>query len=381
MNYLSEYNADDAVTRCFGAQLHSLAADDNSDGLDVRTHTFENASPVPWREVYMTNADGNGLSLEYDKGNFRVELAKQRIVDDSNPFEYATATAPHADFLGAAIAVDDASTLLLDDYQMQVRIECGDDEGPGLLVRVQDDNTFYRINFTAQAVDSGNERPPQGMSIQKCDGRGGGNPVWTELFSETVTPYLYTNYVDNLETFPFDVKVIVTNNAADTETTIRVEVIDDADEAATLYSWEVTDTSNPILTGTVGFSNWGAGWRSAGDSVGVKWSGYGGDVNAPLVIDAPSPTAIPGDCTNDGVVNQADAEKLAGIWGDSVTPGVFFEGDFDGDGLVGPGDAAIMAANWGYGTESESGSAVPEPGMFILLLGGLIGLLVIRQRN
>ena len=82
-----------------------------------------------------------------------------------------------------------------------------------------------------------------------------------------------------------------------------------------------------------------------------------------------------------GNVDDADATKLAGLWGSSVTMGDFFQGDFDGDGIVGPGDAAIMVANWGYGLPGESQSAVPEPSMLVLLLGMLCSILTRRGKR
>jgi len=54
------------------------------------------------------------------------------------------------------------------------------------------------------------------------------------------------------------------------------------------------------------------------------------------------------------------------------------DGDFDDDNLVGPADASILAANWGYGTE-EGNSAVPEPGIFVPLLG--LGLAIALRRT
>ncbi|HBO44017.1 MAG TPA: hypothetical protein DD670_08805 [Planctomycetaceae bacterium] len=380
MSWLSRFDTGDATKRPFGAQLHSLAVDNNSDGSIDKNHTFENVSPLPWRELYMTNAAGVQNALEYDKGNFRIELTKQGIVDDTNPYVNATTTAPNADFLGAAIVIDDAATLSLSDYQMQVRMECGDDEGPGLLVRVQDDNTFYRINFTAEATGTGEARPPQGMSIQKCDGRAGGNPVWTELFRETSDPFIYTNHTAHGETFPFDVKVSVTNNPADTAATIRVEVIDDPEELATSHVWEVVDSVDPILTGTVGLTNWAAGNLGFGRSIGVRWSGYGGDVSAPLVVEATAIAKIPGDANGDGNVDDADAKALALNWGGT---GGWAQGDFNYDNTIDARDAAILAANFGYVSPvlgGQEATAVPEPGSLALLVTVAATLIAMRRR-
>ena len=67
-----------------------------------------------------------------------------------------------------------------------------DDDGLGVIVRAQDDNNFYRINFTRQAMlpanTAGNdwERAPQGLSIQKVL-----NGVWSEIFRDNQTTPLF----------------------------------------------------------------------------------------------------------------------------------------------------------------------------------------------
>jgi hypothetical protein len=64
---------------------------------------------------------------------------------------------------------------------------------------------------------------------------------------------------------------------------------------------------------------------------------------------------FPGDANDDGVVDEADAARLAAHWGD--TGAEWKTGDFDGDGQVGPADAAILAANWGASKSSEGESS------------------------
>ncbi|MBN1911277.1 MAG: PEP-CTERM sorting domain-containing protein [Pirellulales bacterium] len=85
----------------------------------------------------------------------------------------------------------------------------------------------------------------------------------------------------------------------------------------------------------------------------------------------------PGDADGDGSVNAVDARILASHWLQEIAGGASV-GDFNGDGRVDDLDASILAANWQGGTESVG---VPEPGTFILLVGGLVLLMWRRQRK
>jgi len=87
---------------------------------------------------------------------------------------------------------------------------------------------------------------------------------------------------------------------------------------------------------------------------------------------------IPGDANGDGVVDELDAQIVAGNWGTSTTYGAL-DADFDGDGIVGPADAAILAAHWGYGTSEATG--VPEPSTLALLAAATILWIVRRRRQ
>ncbi|MBN1908530.1 MAG: hypothetical protein JW818_02215 [Pirellulales bacterium] len=78
----------------------------------------------------------------------------------------------------------------------------------------------------------------------------------------------------------------------------------------------------------------------------------------------------PGDANSDGQVDAADAAALAAHW--LQTGAEWDDGDFNGDGRVDDLDASILAAHWLVGTEGNP--AVPEPSMFILLLGLLVTL-------
>lgn len=91
------------------------------------------------------------------------------------------------------------------------------------------------------------------------------------------------------------------------------------------------------------------------------------------------PSLIPGDATGDGWVDEQDAQRLAANWG--LGDATWAMGDFDGDDLITASDTAIMAANWSPAPPSEGSAAVPEPSVWLLMLGVLPGLLARRRRS
>ncbi len=352
----------------WGVQLEEMSISSTTVNA---THRFDlsTASPVKWRNLSMVNAEGADNSASARAlGSFRLDFRNGRITDDANGYLDATATAPNVDFIGSAIVVDEPDSATMGDYQMRVRLANLDDDGIALLVRVVDDDTFYRVNFARQATGSGDGRPPQGMSIQKClDG------AWTGLYSETTPLFLFTDRIDKgdntdpatwRDEIPFDVRVTVIGN------TISVQVVDDPDgETPTVINYpDVVDEDSPILAGSVGLNVWACGWAQNG----CQFSPYGGEAG-PLVITPPSD--IPGDADNDGDVDKDDAAKLAMYWGQ-----VNADCDFDDDGIVGPGDAAIMAANWGYSPGPTETTNVPEPSALLLLVA-LAGLGLLHRRK
>ena len=82
---------------------------------------------------------------------------------------------------------------------MKVRIGATDNDGLGVLVRVQDDNNFYRINFS-RAVAS-QMRPTRAMQAE-CRFKRFWVACWSEIFrdnqSTPLFPYLNGPVIPNL---------------------------------------------------------------------------------------------------------------------------------------------------------------------------------------
>ena len=92
---------------------------------------------------------------------------------------------------------------------------------------------------------------------------------------------------------------------------------------------------------------------------------------------------IAGDANEDGKVDGSDVTILAGNWQKGVSDGLtasWSEGDFNGDGKVDGSDVTILAGNWQYGVEAET-ATVPEPSVFVLLLGSLVAFCFFRRRK
>jgi hypothetical protein len=276
------------ATKARGTEVQSVTVA-STGGLN-KTTTFADVMPINWRLLKMYNAAGAQATGTDDSGNFRQDFRNGTIIDDSNSYEWATNTPTTAniDFRGQAAVVNETGNGSWTDYEMTTRVKCIDNEGPGVLVRVQDDKTFYRINFAAEPIigDDGSytyQRAPQGLSIQKCDGRGGSNPVWTELYRDNQASPLFVYSYGATTVKPFDLKVDVIGN------TIKVQVINDPDGAATVIDYPtVTDASSPILSGSVALANWGGG----GVSSGPTYSPYGGQAGHALLTYIPEPSML-----------------------------------------------------------------------------------------
>jgi hypothetical protein len=229
-----------------------------------------NALPVSWRQVVMTNAEGATTlttAAGEDIGNFGADINDNWIYHQTNGFENATPTAPNVDFISPAVVVNDSGATAFSNYQMQVRMGSADNDVYGVLVRVQDDNNFYRVSFHNDAAAISTTRPPRGMSVQKVR-----NGVWTELYRDDQNnipflPPLLAGTNPNTGLPMFDVSVGAVGNS------LKVQV---RDPNGNVINYPlITDNSDPILTGTVGFHDWG--------SENTYYMGYAGQDGAPLL--------------------------------------------------------------------------------------------------
>jgi hypothetical protein len=263
----------------WGTELESLSV---TQGDTVLFSESFAARPVQWRQLVMTNATGTvntgNTSSKEDLGNFGNALNNPWIHQPSNGFEFATTNAPNVDFIGPAIVVNEPGATDFSDYEMNVRIGATDNDGLGVLVRVQDDNNFYRINFANEGLGTtGEARAPRGMSVQKVQ-----NGMWTELFrdSQDNPLFLYTPGTagtrPDSDDFPmFDLSVKAISN------TLAIQV---TDHMGNVIDYPlIVDSSSPLLTGSVGLTTWG--------TENVFYMGYGG-VSGPLLTLIPEPATM-----------------------------------------------------------------------------------------
>jgi hypothetical protein len=273
-----------AVTPFWGTEVEQIQVDQG--GGTVYSETF-NFRPVAWRQVVMTNGAGvkatdTGVTKEA-LGNFGRAINDPWIHQDSNGNLNATTGTVanpipgNIDFIGPGVVVNEPGATAFTDYEMKVRLGAADNDGYGVLVRVLDDNNFYRINFHADPAAIAGTRPPRGVSVQKVR-----NGVWSELYrdNQASIPFLppvgAVNTTPSTPGFPmFDLKVDVIGNTL----TIHVD-----DLLGNHFDYSVVDGTNPIPSGTVGFTTWG--------SEDVYYMGYGGGAGAPLLVEVPEPAAV-----------------------------------------------------------------------------------------
>jgi hypothetical protein len=270
----------------WGTEVESISVVQGASTL--YSESFANRS-VAFRPMVMTNQTGtsntgNQTASREPLGNFGVSINNPWIHQHSNGFVFATNNVGgNVDFIGPGVVVDEPGSTSLTDYEMKVRIGATDDDGLGVLVRVQDDNNFYRINFARQAMLPSSpasdvwQRAPQGLSIQKVV-----NGVWSEVFRDNqASPlFVYQNGTagSNPSTsgFPmFDLSVRMIGNTFD------IQVVDHLGNVIDYPL--ITDAVNPLLSGSVGLTTWGTD--------NVYYMGHGGQPG-PLLIEIPEPTTF-----------------------------------------------------------------------------------------
>ena len=263
--------------RYFGTQLETISVSDNTGTL--YSGTFVNPS-IKWRSLAMANSAGlrtsdvaNAGITGDDSGNFGLGLKGPWIHQRSNGFNNATELTPNVDFIGPAVVVDEVGATSFSDYEMKVRMGATDNDGYGLLVRVLDDDNYYRINFHADPGAIGSTRPPRGMSVQKVLGG-----VWTELYRDNQEAIPFVPPVGTAGQTPttglpmFDVRVDAIRN------TLAIQVID---HLGNIVDYPlITDATNPLLSGTAGLHTWG--------TENTYFTGYGGQ-SGPLLVEVPEP--------------------------------------------------------------------------------------------
>jgi hypothetical protein len=268
-----------AVTPFWGTEVESLRVTQGANTLYDQSFA---ARPVRWRQVVMPNAAGvttMTTASRDDVGNYGLDVNRPWVLQHSNGFENATTGAANVDFIGPAVVVDEPGSTSLSDYEMRVRLGAADNDGIGVLVRVQDDDSFYRVNFSSEAMGTAGTRAPQGMSVQKVkDG------VWSELFRDDQVAPLFVYTPGTAGQTPdsglpvFDLLVRAEGNA------LSIRVIEDPEGVARIIDYPViTDLNDPLLSGTVGLFNWG--------TENAYYMNYGGDPG-PLVTVVPEPGAL-----------------------------------------------------------------------------------------
>ena len=110
------------------------------------------------------------------------------------------------------------------------------------------------------------------------------------------------------------------------------------------------------------------------DSGEGRIDGRGGYDN--LIVSTGDDAMIPGDADLNGIVDGADAAKLAQNWLASGPGVTWMMGDFNDDKTVNDIDATILASNW-----TSSAASVPEPSSILFVLNGLMYLLIWMRRK
>ncbi len=268
-----------AVTPYWGTEVESITV--NQGATTLFSQTFA-ARPTAWRQLTMTNGAGiSGNTVGTTKevlGNFGLDVNDGWILQHSNGF--LNATSANTDFIGPGIVIDSPGSAAFSDYEMKLRLGTTDNDGIGVLFRVQDDNNFYRITFTNENTGALGTRAPRGMSMQKVQ-----DGIWSELYRDDGNPlFVYTpgavGQTPSTGLPMFDLTVRAVGNS------FGIEVIDFSGNVFTYPL--ITDMVDPLLTGTVGLHTWGTD--------NVYYTSFA-DLNGPLLVAIPEPsTAVLAIC-------------------------------------------------------------------------------------
>jgi hypothetical protein len=259
----------------WGTELESISVTQGTNTLYSESFA---ARPVQWRQLVMTNSTGTvntgNTASKDDLGNFGIALSDPWIQQVSNGFENATTSAANVDFIGPAVVVNEPGSAAFSDYEMKVRLGAPDNDGIGVLVRVQDDNNFYRVTFHSDPADISTTRPPIGLSVQKVR-----NGAWSQLFQDGTFPMTRAELDGALTPDTgltmYDLSVRMVGN------TMKIQVVDNL---GVLHDYPlITDADDPILAGTVGLHTWG--------NTNSFFMNYGG-VSGPLLTLIPEPATM-----------------------------------------------------------------------------------------
>ncbi len=317
------------VTPSWGTEIETFKV---TQGAATLFNESFDRRPVQWRQVVMRNASGtSGQDVTKEMlGNFGMGIGNPWIHQDSNG--NLTATTNNIDFIGPAVAVNEPGSANFSNYQMQVRMGAADNDGMGALVRVQDDNNFYRITFTNDATGPGPTRALRGMSLHKVR-----NGTWTELYRDDSSPLFVPDVAAPGTTpaspgFPmFDLTVGALGNA------LQIQV---RNQAGDVINYPIiTDNSDPILTGAVGFHTW--------DNEDVYYMSKDG-------LDRPLLTSMSAFTDFDVVVNRATGNIE--LTNNSAAPA-----DIRGVSIL-SSSGALIPANWLNIANKYDEPSPPTPG-------------------
>lgn len=264
-----------------GTRVESLTVE-NAQSQSVFQENWQHPIST-WKTIAPSQANGTPADPARATGNFRWEFTSGSILEDSDLFTAASTVAPKTDFIGPTIAYGGPGSNAWADYHLRTRITAVDDDGIGVIVRCFEDAQtlkFYRVSFAGTQAQA-NTRPTRGIGVQKAVmNKSTGTTQWTLLLDDAAS-IVYDSGK------PFDLSVRVRNVSA-AETRIEIDVVNDAVANPTpIPTLTVSDTSDPITSGSVGLTAWAINTG--------RWSNYGGSSTPFLVTLDAQPATLLGD--------------------------------------------------------------------------------------